>query len=145
MRNIELFNLSVAEILGECYEAFPERINLKESDIAYKVIEYYDDSVTEDIQPFVDQLFNIASSTIQWLEQAGYIWVGGRNYNDFYQVTLSSKGLELLNLVPESLNTKESIGSAFINGAKVLGKESILSCIRILLSEGTKLALKQTI
>ncbi|MBW8183562.1 hypothetical protein [Shewanella nanhaiensis] len=141
MRNIELFNLSVAEILGECYESFPKRISIKESDIAYKVLEYYDDSVSDDVIVFVEQLFDISSSTIEWLEQAGYIWVGGRDHKDFYRVTLSSKGLELLNLIPDSLNTKDTLGSSFIKSAKTASKETVLSSIKVFLSEGAKLAL----
>lgn len=141
MTNIELFNLSVAEILGECYENFPERINIKESDIAFKVLEYYDDSVSDDLVAFTDQLFSISSSTIEWLEQAGYIWVGGRDHNDFYRVTLSGKGLELLNLVPDSINNKDTLGSSFLKGTKNISKESVLSAIKLLLSEGTKMAL----
>lgn len=142
MLNIELFNLTVAEVLGECYESFPERINLSESDVAYNVIEYYGDEILEKHPDFTDKLFGIASSTVHWLEQAGYIWVGGRDLNDFYQVTLSSKGLELLNLVPDALSTKESVGTSLINGVKSTGKEAILTAIKLVLSEGVKLAIK---
>lgn len=142
MINIELFNLTVAEVLGECYENFPERINLKESDVAYKVLEYYSDDILEEHPDFTDKLFGIASATVAWLEQAGFIWVEGRDLNDFYRVTLSSKGLELLNLVPDSITNKESIGTSFINGAKSVGKDAVLSAIKLVLSEGAKLAIK---
>ena len=144
MKNIELFNLTVAEVLGMCYENFPERIDIKYSVIADKVLGYYDIHSIDDQPAFLTQLIDICTATITWLEQAGFIWVKGRNNDNFYRVTLSSKGLELLNLVPDSL-TNVSIGESFIKGTKSVAKETVLAAIKLVLSEGTKLLMKGAI
>lgn len=142
MINIELFNLAVAEVLGQCYESFPDRIRINGFKVGESLLEFYGDDVETQHPDFGEKIFAVGPATLDWLAQAGYIWVGNKDQADYLGVTLSPKGLELLNLVPDSLNSSDSIGSTLVQGAKVLGKESILAGIKLALSEGMKLAVK---
>ena len=44
MRNIDIFNLTVAEIFSSCYESFPAEIEINKHDIAKVIQGYYLDS-----------------------------------------------------------------------------------------------------
>jgi len=139
MNNIELFNLSVAETLAACYEEFPQKINFSSIDITDKVLGYYPEKNEGE---YAEIIFPVATGTIQWLGQAGYLWIANQEQHEFLGVTLSPKGLELLNLIPDSISKKESIGSLLTGGLKSVGKESALALIKTVLSEGVKLSLK---
>ena len=141
MKNIELFNLSAAEILSECYKKFPVRIDMNDRELAAKVLAYYDDNTSQYTVDVTSQLCDISSATMQWLEQAGYIWVGGREHNYFFGITLSHKGLARLTSVATSNNNtdhKESLGDLMLNEAKAASKESVVSAIQLLLAAGAE-------
>ncbi len=142
MLNIELFNLSVAEVMGVCYESFPERIHIRSITISDKVSGYYPEESNDEENNIVWQIFPIATATIQWLEQAGYLWVGNQEQDDFLGVTLTPKGLELLNMIPDSLSQKEPVGSLLLGGLKTSAKETALTIMKTVLAEGVKMSLK---
>ena len=41
MQNIEFFNLCVAEVLGECYEQFPVKCDLRYEEIGKRVVSHF--------------------------------------------------------------------------------------------------------
>ncbi len=45
MINIELFNLAVAEVFGQCYESFPDRIRINGLKVGESLLEFYADDV----------------------------------------------------------------------------------------------------
>lgn len=138
MKNIEQFNLAVSEILGTCYEQFPNRVNFSQNDIAKKVSDYYHEDEIEDSYL---ELVKLSKSTVKWLEEAGYLWIKHEFNSEYHDVTLTPKAFELLNMMPDSLKPKASIGELLIRGAQGAGKSMTLDAIKILLSEGVKLAI----
>jgi hypothetical protein len=137
MQNIELFNLAAKEILGMCYESFPNRVKVDSKKIANKVLKYYDRSELNEDK--VNEIVKVCHSTAEWLEQANYIWVRFKAGNEFNSVTLTPKALELLNLMPEALKVQESLGSILMKGSKTIGKTGALEAVKILFSEGVKM------
>lgn len=137
MQNIELFNLAAKEILGICYESFPNRVKVDSYKIANNVFKYYDHSELD--KDKANEIVTVCHSTVEWLEQANYIWVRFKAGNEFNSVTLTPKAFELLNLMPEALKVQESLGSILMKGAKATGKKGALEAVRILFSEGVKM------
>lgn len=138
MKNIEQFNLAVSEILGLCYEQFPNRVSFTQNDIAKKVSHYYHD---DEIEDSYFELVKLSKSTVKWLDEAGYLWIKHELNSEYHDVTLTPKAFELLNMMPDSLKPKVSIGELLIRGAQGTGKSMTLDAIKILLSEGVKLAM----
>ncbi|EGQ9235545.1 TPA: hypothetical protein ACPJ0K_004707 [Vibrio alginolyticus] len=138
MRNIEQFNLAVSEILGLCYEQFPNRVSFSQVEIANKVSEYYDE---EELEEIYFDLVKLSKSTVKWLEEAGYLWIEHELNTEYHDVTLTPKAFELLNMMPDSLKPRESIGELLVGGAKETGKTAALAAIKLMLSEGVRLAI----
>jgi hypothetical protein len=141
MRNIEFFNLCVAEVLGTCYEQFPVKVDLQYEEIGNRIASQYS---SEDIDEFSDTVMTsseVAAATIRWLGSAGYLWVGNEFYGGFSSVTLTPKSLELLNITPNSLQQKSSIGAALAVESRNLGREGVLALVRTVLAEGAKFSL----
>ncbi|MCR9865153.1 hypothetical protein [Vibrio parahaemolyticus] len=138
MNNIELFNLATSEIVARCYESFPGRVSFTYQELSDEVSQYYDPNEVNDK---AQEIIAICRETTVWLEQAGYLWINRRTYQDSVNVTLSPKAFEALNMMPDSLSGKESIGTVLMKEAKETGKASVLSAVRLFLSEGVKLAL----
>ncbi|NMH64967.1 hypothetical protein [Shewanella salipaludis] len=137
MQNIELFNLAAKEILGMCYESFPNRVQFDSYKITNKVVNYYDHSELNAGK--AEEISKVCHSTAEWLEQANYIWVRMKAGNEFHSVTLTPKAFELLNLMPESLKIQESLGSVLMKGAKTTAKTGALAAVKVLFSEGVKM------
>ncbi|ENM5835575.1 hypothetical protein NTH44_003689, partial [Vibrio metoecus] len=135
MKNIELFNLAVSEILGSCYEQFPNRVSFSANDIAINVCDFYPESELEDT---FFPLVTLCKSTVKWLDDAGYLWIKHEVGMDYHGVTLTPKAFELLNIMPTSLKSKESIGEILLNKAKQAGKITALEAVKLLLSEGVR-------
>jgi hypothetical protein len=141
MQNIEFFNLCVAEILGSCYEKFPVKVDLRYEEIGNRVASQFsfDDSDTFSNTVMISS--EVAAATIRWLSSAGYLWMGNEFYGGFSSVTLTPKSLELLNITPDALQQKKSIGAVLAAESKSLGRESVLSLVRTVLAEGAKFSL----
>lgn len=122
MQNIEMFNFAVGEILGECYQSFPVPVTVSKGVIGHSVVEHFR-LCHPDYLDHGDPEFQIAQHTISWLVRAGYIWIEEDSAADkrIVQATLSPKGLELLNAVPESVDDKEPIGAQLAKGVKGVG------------------------
>lgn len=141
MRNIDLFNLHVAEVLGTCYENFPVRIDFKYDDLAYRVFKQYSSGTDEELFFNAVEYSELAVATLDWLTEAGYLWVSKKVHGSVKGVTLTPKSLELLNATPESIESKTSIGTALANESKKLGRETVLSIVQTVLAEGAKFTL----
>ena len=139
MRNIEAFNVAVAEIFGQCYQAFPLKVDISKMDIGIAIKEAFGEN-HNGIFDLSDVEYDIAEETVNWLISAGYIWCKKPGYS-FEGVTLSPKGLEVLNAVPTELKSKKSLGEHLSKGIKAIGKDSASSFIKIGLTYGAKLAI----
>jgi len=141
MSNIEAFNIAAAEIFGQCYQAFPLKVTISNMDIGVAIKEAFGED--PDGTFYLNEVeYKIAEATMFWLIEAGYIWCKKPHKSiSFEGVTLSPKGLEVLNAVPTELTSKESLGEQLSNGIKVLGKDCASSIIKIGLTYGAKLAM----
>lgn len=129
--NIDTFNKCVAIIFIELYNEFPVRIDdMRFNDLAIRLFDENDEAVVHESN--LDVFF----STVRWLHQAGYIWLSNMNDLHAFDVTLSPKGLELLKLVPDSLDDKKTVGQLLLDTAKHSGKSSLSSIIHIALTAG---------
>ena len=136
MKNIELFNLAVGEVLGECYESFPVPAHITKGTIGLAVKEHYPDPNPNHIN-LGDLEFKISQHTITWLSKAGYIWImEGNDGSNVVKATLSPKGLELLNAMPKSVESSEPIGSQLAKGIKEIGVGTFQSLVIQVLSGG---------
>ncbi len=141
MSNIEAFNIAVAEIFGQCYQAFPLKVRISNMDIGITIKEAFGED-PDGVFTLSEVEYQIAEETMYWLIEAGYIWCkNSERPISFEGVTLSPKGLEVLNAVPSELKSKKSLGEHLSNGIKVLGKDSASSMIKIGLTYGAKLAI----
>lgn len=141
MNNIEAFNIAVAEIFGRCYKEFPLKVSISNLEIGVAI----KDAFGEDPDGYFDLgevEYQIADAATDWLIKAGYLWCDNPERSiSFKGVTLTPKGLEILNSVPEELQSKASLGEKLSKGIKVLGKESALTSVKLGLTYGVKLAL----
>tara|TARA_R100001129_G_scaffold175882_1_gene149298 strand:+ start:1934 stop:2371 length:438 start_codon:yes stop_codon:yes gene_type:complete len=140
VRNIDLFNLHVAEVLGICFESFPVRPDIRYEDLGKCVYQRYASGTDEELSYNAQEYEELAAATVNWLTDAGYLWVGKNVYGAVKSVTLTPKSLELLNATPQALEITESVGTILANESKTLGRETALSVIRSVLAEGARLA-----
>ena len=140
MQNIEMFNFAVGAILGECYQNFPVPVQLSKGVIGQDVVEHFR-QCHPDYLDHNDPEFQISQHTITWLVRAGYIWTaeGSAGNERVVKATLSPKGLELLNAVPESVDGKEPIGAQLAKGAKGVGVGVFQNLVTQVLSNGALL------
>ncbi|WP_146144330.1 hypothetical protein [Photobacterium sp. GB-1] len=141
MNNIDAFNIAVAEILGECYREFPLRVRLSKLDIGETIkIAMGDDP--DGVHNLSEKEYEIAEEAMNWLMEAGYIWSREPdNRISMEGVTLSPKGLEILNAVPETLQEKKTLGDLISGGVKTIGKDVATTSVKTVLTYGLKLSL----
>ena len=85
--------------------------------------------------------YDIARASINWLIESGYLWHRNVTHISFNAVTLSPKGLEVLNATPKGLQTQTTLGEELGKGVKEIGKDAALSYVKTTLSYGAKLVL----
>lgn len=138
MKNIDSFNIAVAEVFGRCYEAFPLRVNITIIEIGDVIRETIDPDCNHDIDLRSEE-YGIARESVNWLTQAGYLWCHQQSNTSFHQVTLSPKALEILNAVPNTLQVKESLGEQLSKGVKQIGRETAMEAVKLSLKAGASL------
>jgi hypothetical protein len=139
MTNIEIFNIAVGEIFGRCYAEFPVKIQVSCTEIAMAVAECYDEKEIMEREDLIQKEAEIVFDAVDWLVKAGYLWTfSGDGDLDYHGVTLTPKGLEVMNSVPASLQTKESLGQLFSKGIKSLGSEAVTEAVKLSLAIGAK-------
>jgi hypothetical protein len=111
MSNIDDFNEATAKILAKLYDAFPQRLSFKVASLVEGIDE--------------NKLHNY-SDTIMFLEREGFIRYESYITNDlFIYVSLTSKGLAILNSIPDALQEKGPLGRKLINSVKDGSQELI--------------------
>ena len=138
MKNIESFNIAVAEVFGKCYQAFPIRIDVSVIEVGEAIYEALDPGCGHDMR---NSEYDIARASINWLIESGYLWHRNATHISFNAVTLSPKGLEVLNVIPKELQIKTTLGEELGKGVKEIGKDAALSLVKTTLSYGAKLVL----
>lgn len=137
MTNLEIFNIAVGEIFGECYREFPVKINISCTEIAMAVAERYDEEEIMERDDLIKKETKVVFDAVDWLVKSGYLWISdGDSSLKYYGVTLTPKGLEVLNSIPSSLQQKETIGQILSRGIKSLSKEAITETVKIGLAIG---------
>lgn len=141
MQNIDMFNLTVSEILGQCYKNFPSETDFDYRKVAHQVSQYYDKS---DYQENCAMLEGTCRDTMSWLHQADYLWTrfpvrSERATMNATGIRLSPKGLEALSSMPDSLTQKKPVGDILQGGVKETGKMATLEAVKFILSEGVKI------
>jgi hypothetical protein len=136
--NIEEFNIVVGEVFGQCYREFPCRVNISTSELGDTLKKAKDEFDVGELD-LRDPEYNVASESVQWLIEAGYIWCKTPRRDSFLQTTLSPKGLEVLNATPDGLELKVSFGEQLSKGVLSLGKDATKQIVLSTLSLGTKL------
>jgi hypothetical protein len=105
------FNEATAKVLAKLYEAFPQR----QSFTVASLIENADENKRRN---YFD--------TIVFLEHEGFIRYEGTVATDsFHNVSLTIKGLAILNSIPETLQEKIPLGRKLINAVKEGSQELI--------------------
>jgi len=140
MNNIESFNIAVAEVFGQCYQAFPLRISVSIIDIGSTIQETINPDCDNDIDMRSNE-YSIARESINWLIDSGYLWHRNTNNTSFNAVTLSPKGLEVLNATPKELQIQTTLGEELGKGIKEIGKDTALSVVKTTLTYGASLIL----
>ena len=117
MSNLDMFNEITAKVFAECYENFPVTIDCNQDDYV----------TTVDTGP--NEIFY---ETMLWLKEYDYItfWEHEMGARTFYHVQLTEKGLSALNMVPDSLKEKVTMGSKIASAVKSGAKDIMSECIR---------------
>lgn len=133
MTNIDFFNKFTLALLAHLYSKFPVPCDLNSINFAATLVA--SDS-TEEIFNFIGD----AHHTVRFLEKEGYIDYSTLHTDTgiFSQAILTSKGLAVLNSVPDSLVSKEAIidriKSTLEKGALECAQDSIKELVKSLFS-----------
>jgi hypothetical protein len=103
--NIETFDKSVASVLNELYQKFPEPAHLVFNDL---IFELWDDDSDDEKSYF--KKHSIYAYTVSWLERSGFIWLVNTDAHEAHEVVLTPKGLELLKMPSSLERPSESFG-----------------------------------
>lgn len=114
--NLQRFNTFAAHLFGLLYEEFPNPC-----DIGPDLFFEFADKV-EGKMAWRELNNQTVLSTVRWLHDEGYIRVTEYSNNLSQGVTLTQKGLLVLNATPDSLHAGETMGekikSALADGSK---------------------------
>lgn len=121
MSNIDLFDEHAARIFAALYEAFPVRVSVAAADLLGFDVDP-EDPVAE-----IPLSVQVYEATVQWLAEAGYIYLDGNATRGV--ATLTPKGLEVMKAVPETVRGHGSLGDALVaavrSGGAAAGKELV--------------------
>lgn len=121
-KDMELFNKFTAHLLGVLFDHFPV-----EKDIRLEDFECLNN----------EENLAIFFSSIKFLKREGFINYSNTVYGGFMSVTLTAKGLTVLNSSPKSLETKEPLGKRLSSALQNSGPE----ILKVTVSEIIKLGL----
>lgn len=127
--NIERFNQNAAKIFSLLYESFPvpRSIDVREIDIDAELSE-----ATGELTPAGE----VAHATFIWLEGSGYITFRKNMEVLFTECVLTAKGLEVLNAIPSSLSTSQTVGEFVSKAVKAGAAESVSSAVKFIFAKG---------
>ena len=116
MSNMDDFNEATVLILAKLYDAFPQRLWFKVADLV---------EVAAD-----DNKLRNYGDTILFLESEGFILYEYNKLNEVFDgVTLTSKGLTVLNYVPDVLKEKTPLGAKLLSVVQEGSKEGIRTVV----------------
>lgn len=137
MSNINKFDEYAGRVLGMLYESFPVPIDVNVGD----ALGFPDMYHGTGIPPEMSADAHIAACSVSWLADTGYIKMSGGNSDEFFDLTLTEKGLEVLKAVPDSLTQQSSpLGKQIATAAKSGAKETLRSLVNQALAVGVKIA-----
>ncbi|MFO6502964.1 hypothetical protein ACLD9R_20975 [Serratia marcescens] len=137
MSNINKFDEYAGRTLGILYESFPVPANINVGD----VLGYPDLYHGRGIPAEMNADAYIAACSVNWLADTGYIKMSGGNGDEFFNLTLTEKGLEVLKATPGSLTQQSSsLGKQIAAAAKSGAKETLRSLVNQALAIGVKIA-----
>ncbi|EAU6186042.1 hypothetical protein GQG59_001388 [Salmonella enterica] len=130
--NIDVFNDTVGQVFSRLYKSFPVPVFLHAKDIvgAENVMQP-DDFMGEKPSPATDSFM----ATIQWLINEGFLTAGGKQLSVYFDVVLTHKALNALQVSPDSL--QPSVGNRLVDATKSGSKE----LIRTLATEALSISL----
>jgi hypothetical protein len=133
--NIELFNGVVGKLFALLYSQFPHYAEIDFNALATDLIDKDDYDGGFEIGDFTE-------STVRWLADADYIWLRppeslGAEFK--HTATLSPKGFEALKQIPESLDSKKTLGEKIVDFSKGKMNEGLTEAVGIAISQGFKL------
>lgn len=120
--NILKFNSIVAKVFELLYDDFPDPVDLGPDhfDLTAKV---------EGEVVWRDEAYQTVLATVRWLHDEEYIRLAGYSNGVCLAVTLTQKGLTVLNAIPDSLSPTETMGGkikvALASGSKILVSKAI--------------------
>lgn len=132
IKNVEIFNESVALIFAELYENFPVPTSLNYTKLASRL---FKDDETVDADTILDVFIN----TITWLKNSGYIWLSSESELEVFGATLNPKGLEVLKIIVQHTESGSSIGERLVDTINQSTREERSELIKTALTEGIKL------
>lgn len=134
LNNIEIFNGVVGKIFANLYESFPIYSPIETSKYATDLVDIDDFDASWDAH-------EIAEAALNWLVNAGYIWLKeDQSISDqFYQGVLSPKALEVLKAVPDSINGSDTIGEKLVMCSKGTFNSGLNDIVGQAVSMGFKL------
>ena len=132
--NIKKFNEITGITLASLYESFPiKKTFIVESLFPETIPDPFD-------APLINHDAIFVTETISWLVEHGYISANIQYGYSFSDAVLTAKGLELLKLIPNSLEL--SFGDQLAEAAKSGIKDTIVSVTSSVLTTGTALLYK---
>lgn len=89
----------------------------------------------------MDTEANIATCSVIWLADTGYIKMTGSSSNEFFDLILTEKGLQILKAIPSSLTHQSlPLGKQIAAAVKSGAKETLRSLVNQALATGIKIA-----
>ncbi|MFG0584717.1 hypothetical protein ACF8C1_15905 [Pseudomonas sp. zjy_9] len=143
-KNIERFNEMAGKVLGHLYLNFPAPTSFDAETIGLPMgrkVHFLDSSgqaatIVDTGSVTVEEEF--FGHTVRWLRDSGYLTFSGNYISAFASVVLTSKGLEVLNAVPESIKGGPSLGEQLSDATKSGAAELLRSVTSEALALGTK-------
>lgn len=111
INNIQLFDCYTAKILAKLYETFPRKQNV------------FKDTFISDCDSDLElkEKIDFVCDTLRFLKENGFItykdYLKADNCN-FQDMTLTLKGLSILNSEPQSIKSRETIGDKIVETVK---------------------------
>lgn len=139
--NIERFDQACGLIFARLFERFPQRAMVRSEHIE-AVFRATEQEKEDWLSHYVTREAFFAS-TMNWLIDAGYIWCGSSQSNNFEQIfsqcVLSPKALEALKATPASLSTG-SLGESLKEAAKSGALDATKDLFNQAISKGWSIA-----
>jgi hypothetical protein len=139
--NLDKFNEMTGKILAALYEKFPATVNLAVEDFVDGI------PVTRDSRGLHLYKFNgdakIFIGLVNWLGAEGYLRYSGSSMDTFFEATLTSKSLSILDAAPESLKVNVPLGMRLSTAAKSGATETLKSVAREVFVAGARMLVEK--